>query len=150
MYFLRGMALCVFLTGCASAPQQAAAPIRPINCKAGPDCDAKWSRAVSWIATNSGYKIRSQTADLIQTMGPTDSSPTAAFTVTKVATAPGSFDITFAGGCDNVFGCIPTVAESRAAFADFIMAELPAAAGPMPPVPAPKPPSKRTAAGPAT
>jgi hypothetical protein len=114
----------VILTGCAATvPQQVTvAPPPAITCKLGPDCDAKWSRAVSWITTNSSYKIKTQTADIVQTMGPTDSSPNSAFTVTKVAQNTGGlYEITFAGGCDNWIGCIPTVSESRARFTAFVL-----------------------------
>ena len=62
-----------------------------------------------------------QTDSLIQTMGPLDSDPVPAFTITKVA-IPGGYEITFAGGCDNLIGCIPTVEELRAKFSAFVLA----------------------------
>ena len=123
MRILGIVALGAALAGCAAtAPQQAAlAPPPAITCKLGPDCDAKWSRAVSWVTTNSSYKIKTQTADIVQTMGPTDSSPNSAFTVTKVAQNSGLYEITYAGGCDNWIGCIPTINESRSRFTTFVL-----------------------------
>jgi hypothetical protein len=46
-----------------------------------------------------------------------------AFAVTKVATTPGNYEITFEGVCANPFGCTPTVAQSRARFESFMLAQ---------------------------
>jgi hypothetical protein len=111
-----------FLFGCASVSQQAAAPPIPaVTCKAGPDCDAKWSRAVSWVTTNSAYKLGTQTDSVIQTKGPSDSDPSPAYTVTKVAKSPGIYEFTFTGGCDNIFGCVPEIPVARAKFTGFVL-----------------------------
>ena len=112
----------LFLAGCASAPTQESTPPRQIVCRPGPDCDAKWSRAVSWVTTNSSYKIQAQTDSIIQTMGPLRYDTRPAFTVTKVALPNGSYEITFNGGCDNIIECIPSVSESRTKFTDFVLA----------------------------
>jgi hypothetical protein len=53
------------LTGCITAAEQAT-PIRPITCTAGADCDAKWSRAASWIALNPTWKIKTRTDQFIE------------------------------------------------------------------------------------
>jgi hypothetical protein len=115
--------------GCATASQQATAPPpAPITCQAGADCDAKWSRAIGWIASNSHWKIQSQSNLLVQTYNSVDESPSPGFTVTKVATGqPGIYQIGFDGGCANLLGCIPTIAESRASFTAFVNAGIPAA-----------------------
>jgi len=112
--------IAVFIGGCATRPQVATAPPAPLICKSGSDCDSKWSRAVSWVTRNSSYKIQTQTDSIVQTMGPLPSDPSPAYTVTKVAIDNGNYEITFGGGCDNIFGCIPTVAGSRAQFAEFV------------------------------
>jgi hypothetical protein len=120
---VRIIAACILaltLAACASAQQQVAAPVQPITCNKGPDCDAKWSRAVSWVTTNSSYKVQTQTDSIIQTMGPLPDDPSPAYSVTKVATTPTTYELTFNGGCDNIIGCIPTMAESRARFAAFV------------------------------
>jgi hypothetical protein len=83
----------------------------------------KWSRAVSWVATNTGYKMQTQTDSIVQTMGPLPDSPTPAFNVTKVATSPTNYQITFSGGCDNWIGCVPTVEESRVKFTSFVLGQ---------------------------
>jgi hypothetical protein len=92
------------LTGCITAAEQAT-PIRPITCAAGADCDAKWSRAASWVALNPTWKIKTRTDQFIETTGH-DTLP--AFAVTKVATTPGNYEIIFTGDCANPFGCTPT------------------------------------------
>src|SRR2546427_8369826 len=95
------------LCGCITAEQQAsvAEPPKPITCHAGPDCDAKWSRAATWVTEHSKYKLETSSESLIQTSGPgafeTDSSP--AYKITKVAMGPGEYTIEFAGGGGNLF-----------------------------------------------
>jgi hypothetical protein len=104
-----------------STSPETIAPPAPIYCRAGADCDAKWSRAASWIVTNSRWKIQNQSDTIIQTSASADGSLSPSFTVTKVATAePSVNQIVFDGGCDNIFRCEPTVAESRAKFAAFV------------------------------
>ena len=107
------------LTGCITAAEQAT-PIRPISCTAGADCDAKWSRAASWIALNPTWKIKTRTDQFIET-AEHDTLP--AFAITKVATTPGNYEIIFEGYCANPFGCTPTVAQSRARFESFMLAQ---------------------------
>jgi hypothetical protein len=107
------------LTGCITAAEQAT-PIKPITCTAGADCEAKWSRAASWIALNPTWKIKTRTDQIMETTGH-DTLP--AFAVTKVATTPGNYEITFEGVCDNPFGCTPTVAQSRVRFESFMLAQ---------------------------
>jgi hypothetical protein len=106
-------------TGCIVAAERTT-PIRPITCTAGTDCDAKWARAASWIALNPAWKIITRTDQIIETTGH-DRLP--AFAVTKVATTPGNYEITLDGVCDNPFGCTPAVAESRARFESFMLAQ---------------------------
>jgi hypothetical protein len=108
----------LLLCGCLTAAET---PAPPITCRSGPDCDAKWSRAVTWVATNSTYKIQLQTAELVQTMGPLHNDPSPAFTVTRtIGASPGISEISLRGGCGNLIGCVPTVAESRAKFNAFV------------------------------
>lgn len=109
------------LSGCAAPQTATIPPPAPVTCQAGADCDAKWSRAVGWIATNSAWKIQTQTDSLIQTYNSADDSPSPGFTVTKVATGQaGLYEIAMTGGCANILGCMPTVAESRSSFASFV------------------------------
>jgi len=124
---LLATAVC-FLTasGCAPVTDPAtssaieALAASPVVCTAGPDCDAKWSRASTWVAQNSDYKVQVASETLIQTMGPLPYDPRPAFVVTKMATGDNSFRIELNGGCDNIFGCIPGLKESRAKFVAFV------------------------------
>jgi hypothetical protein len=104
--------LCAALAGCASASQQPVPLPGPIFCKAGTDCDAKWSRAVQWIASNSSYRIQVQTDNLIQTAGPLSDDPDLAYTVTKSAAHSGDYQILISSKCGNAMGCTrpPSVA----------------------------------------
>ncbi len=63
------------LGGCATT-QQAEQPIPSIICNAGSDCDAKWSRAVTWVSENSAYRIQVQTDTLIQPFAAAEDSDT--------------------------------------------------------------------------
>src|SRR5271163_4921964 len=102
---LGGYAVCaaLSLSGCASAPSQQG----PITCTAGPDCDAKWSRAASWVAKNAFYKIQTQTDSVVATAGSDDHRP--AYTVTKVAQSSGQYQITIVCSCNSLINCDPAV-----------------------------------------
>jgi hypothetical protein len=118
---LRALAAAFMLTGCVSAPSTPEAKADPITCSTKVECDAKWSRAVSWVTQNSAYKIQTTSDMLIQTYGPDLHDTDAAFTVTRSATTGGAYEITFNGGCGNItWGCSPTINNSRIAFANFV------------------------------
>jgi hypothetical protein len=63
--------------------------------------------------------INSSTDQIIETTGH-DTLP--AFAVTK-GCKPGNCEITFEGVCDNPFGCTTAVAQSRARFESFMLAQ---------------------------
>jgi hypothetical protein len=122
---------CSFFAPPTSAPPETSAPPAPIYCRVGADCDAKWSRAAGWIATNSRWRIQSQSDTVVQTSASTDGSLSPSFTVTKIATTdPSVYQIVFEGSCDSIFRCEPTVAESRAKFAAFVDVPESSAASP--------------------
>lgn len=122
---------CSFFAPPTSVPSEPSAPPAPIYCRAGADCDAKWSRAADWIATNSRWKIQSQSDTIVQTSASTDGSLNPGFVVTKMATPdPSAYQIVFDGSCDSIFRCEPTVAESRAKFAAFVDAPVSLAVAP--------------------
>ena len=125
----------MLLAACASSQLQQLMPPQPIICISGPDCDAKWGRAATWITTNSTFKIQVRTDTSLQTAGPVPSETTPAFTITKVARGEGRFEITFNGGCGNPYRCVTSIAESHARFAQFVLgegsaSELPSAGAP--------------------
>ncbi len=121
MVVVCGLALC----GCITAEQQAsvAEPAKPITCRAGADCDAKWSRAEAWIKEHSKYKVETSSDSLIQTSGPsgfeTDPSPT--YKATKVAAGPREYTIELTGGCDSIFACTPTIPVAQADFTHSVL-----------------------------
>ena len=53
-------------------------------------------------------------------MGPLPDDPQPAFVVTKIAQGNDLYVISINGGCDNMFGCIPSIADSSASFAAFV------------------------------
>jgi hypothetical protein len=119
---------CLSLAGCVTAtPEQQTAlavqAARPVTCQGAEDCEVKWSKATQWVLNHSGYKIRSQSDTMIATMGPLPSDPTAAFTITKLAQGAGLYTFDFRGGCDNIFGCIPSLVQSKASFVTEVMGD---------------------------
>ena len=121
---LRTLVAAFMLSGCASAPSAPEVKADPITCSTKVECDAKWSRAVSWIAQNSAYKIQITSDTLIQTYGPNLHDTDAGFTVTRSATTGGAYEIIFDGRCSNtMLACTPPVNNSRIAFANFVNAK---------------------------
>ena len=123
-----------------SAPQPNARPAAPppsrITCQAGPDCEAKWARALAWIESNSQWQIETKTDLVIETKSSINNSSSPGFKASKIADGPGSYEIKLVAGCASWFGCTPTLEESRAQFAEYVMA----AAAAQPPPPSPPPP----------
>jgi hypothetical protein len=114
------------LAGCATTtPEQQAAinaqAARTVSCSGQDDCAVKWGRAVKWILDNSAFKIQTQSDTMISTMGPLPNDPTPTFTVTKIAEGNGAYEFDFRAWCDNMFGCVPTNARSKAGFVMAVM-----------------------------
>jgi len=94
-----------------------------ITCQAGPDCDLKWKRAYTWVLESSGLKLQTHTDGLIKTVESPKVSRTLVVTITKNPTSQSSiYKIDFIGGCSSMLSCIPSVAESRTSFANFVSA----------------------------
>jgi hypothetical protein len=94
---------------------------QPIMCQAGPDCDAKWKRAIEWVE-KSGLQIASKSDAQIKTKEASKyDNPLLVVTITKNATTkPSIYEIRFVGGCTSVVSCKPTIEETRAAFTAFV------------------------------
>jgi hypothetical protein len=98
-----------------SMPQQ-------VRCQAGPDCDLKWERAYPWVVESSGLKLKTRTDGLIKTAESPGESRTLVVTISKNPTSqPGTYEIDFIGKCSSILSCIPSDAESRTKFADFVL-----------------------------
>ena len=113
----------LLLGGCAGQPLDPAvieAASQPVICKAGAECDAKWSRAVSWVVRNSQWKIQNQTDQIVETYNPTDYSTSPGFTITKVAEGNDAYEIDFATSCVNMFGCQPNPVALKADFNEYV------------------------------
>ena len=92
-----------------------------IRCQAGADCDLKWDRAYKWLVENSGLKLKTKTDGLIKTEAGEDR--TLVVTITKNPTSQsGTYEIDFIGKCPSIWSCVPSAAESRARFANFVLA----------------------------
>jgi hypothetical protein len=81
----------------------------------------KWERAYKWVVENSGLKLKTNTGGLIKTEAGEDR--TLVVTITKNPTPQsGTYEIDFIGKCPSILSCIPSAAESRTRFADFVSA----------------------------
>lgn len=95
----------------------------PIRCQAGPDCDLKWERAYTWVVESSGLKMKTKTDGLIKTAESPGDDRMLVVTITKNPTSqPGSYEIDFIGKCLSIWSCIPSAAESRTKFENFVLA----------------------------
>lgn len=81
-----------------------------------------WERAQVWVAQNSRLKIQTATNVLIETYGAGSYDPTLAMRVLKEPMGGGAYRIVFSGGCNNMFGCSPTVAEAGMTFNAYVNA----------------------------
>jgi hypothetical protein len=110
----------VALAACATAAKAPTPLPGPIKCTAGPDCDAKWSRAVSWVASNSSYRIAIQTDSMIQTMGPIKDDSALAYTITKSAIDPKTYQILASDRCGDSFQCSTPPVDALWRFTQFV------------------------------
>lgn len=122
------------LSGCLGSEQQVAlqdAP-KPITCKPGKDCEAKWARANAWVSEHSKYKVEANSDSMIETAGPgtfeTDPSPS--YKVRKLAIGGEQYAIEFSGECASMFACTPALSTAQADFTEAVMAAEPPASAP--------------------
>jgi hypothetical protein len=93
-----------------------------ITCQAGADCDLKWERAYKWVVESSGLKLKTKTDALIKTEADGDSRMLVV-TITKNPTPQsGTDEIDFIGKCPSLLSCVPSAAEARTRFANFVSA----------------------------
>jgi hypothetical protein len=127
----------VLLAGCGAEQLSTNdPPSPPVLCRSGPDCDAKWARAIAWIAQNSEYRAQFQTDYMIQTLGPGKDSASPAYRVSRLPKGGDEFEIKLNGECAKIFGCKPTIPEARALFSEFVngsaASQVPAPLAPSP------------------
>ena len=96
-----------------------------IRCQVGPDCDLKWERAYRWVVESSGLELKTKTDGLIKTVAPPGADRTLVVIITKNPTAQSSvYEIDFIGKCSSNLSCVPSAAESRTSFANFVSAAI--------------------------
>jgi len=73
---------------------------RPVVCQAGPDCEAKWARAVDFVTRSCRWKLRIATDTLVTTEGPLDTcDPALMLQKTPVSGGLYRLVLTVNGGC---------------------------------------------------
>lgn len=111
-------ALCV-LGGCAA--QGPAVPMpEPVRCSGAAECGAMWSRAQSYVAQRSHYKLQLVSESIIQTYSGRIEDVWLSYLITRETAADGSGVIRFKAGCGNFFGCSPRPTEAAADFYTYI------------------------------
>jgi hypothetical protein len=86
------------------------------RCTLPRQCEAMWAAARDWITQECGYKIQTATDSLIETFN--SSSMELQCRATKTPAPEGGYSFNAAAGCDNMFGCHPSVASALQEFAD--------------------------------
>lgn len=127
------MSYALVLSGCAtqSPAQKAQAEADAallVTCQKGDDCEEKWGRAIAWIAQNSHWKIQMQNENIIQTYNGIGASTDPGYLVNKVPLGGNRYQITIAGGCANLFGCVPDFTVLKANFNRFVQGPGPSQA----------------------
>jgi DNA-binding beta-propeller fold protein YncE len=114
--------LILLLSACASTQQaqRKKDAAQPLTCSKGPDCEAKWDRALIWVRNNTASKIDTANESMITVRIPPKSS-SAVFTITKDKADPETYTINFRAGCSSMFGCTPSILELKASFANYVM-----------------------------
>ena len=116
----------LWMAGCSLLPgieDERPSPLfKPISCKDGPDCQAKWSRAAAWMAENSNHQLKVNNESTIQSMESMLPGSTPVYTVTKLPAANGIYEITFHASCPNQSTCNPPLTEARASFEKYVLA----------------------------
>jgi len=143
------LALLLLALGCAErGAVTIEEPPGAVVCRRGPQCDAKWQRALEWVRANSRWNVLATDA-VIRTEGPLDTL-VPAFTIRRLERSedPGSEVVVFQAGCSpdrvgvavdhmpprgprwrNVSGaeakyteCNPPVGDLEASFVRFVNA----------------------------
>jgi S1-C subfamily serine protease len=119
------MCLIFLLSACASTQQaqRKQDASQPLTCSKGPDCEAKWDRALIWVRNNAASTVDTANESIINVHIPQNSS-SAIFTITKTETDPGTYIINFRAGCSSMLGCTPSILELKASFANYVMKSI--------------------------
>jgi hypothetical protein len=116
--------LIFLLSACATSLTQRAQQKhdagQPLICSKGPDCEAKWDRALIWVQNNSEAAIQIANETIITTRTPQNSS-SPVISITKTETGPGTYAIHFRANCSWILGCKPSISKLKASFANYIM-----------------------------
>jgi hypothetical protein len=127
MQYLRPLLIAGVLFGACSCSElsgdSGVSKPEQIRCQVGPDCDLKWQRAYTWVVEGSGLKLKTKTDGLIKTEESPRDDRTLVVTITKnPSSESGIYEIDFIGKCTSIWRCIPSDAESRTSFANFVTA----------------------------
>jgi hypothetical protein len=127
-YLTTVMCLIFLLSACATTSSTQRAQwkrdaAQPLTCSKGPDCEVKWDRALIWVRDINKSKIETANETIITTVFPLTST-SAVFSITKTQDDPGTFTINFRAACSAILGCVPTIEELKAGFANYVMKSI--------------------------
>ena len=121
------MCLIFLLSACATSTPQKVQWKRdaeqPLTCSKGPDCEAKWTRALLWVQNNAKSEIQIANETIITTGFPLYNN-NAVISITKTEKDAGTYMINFRASCSAIMGCEPTILELKASFANYVMKSI--------------------------
>jgi hypothetical protein len=98
--------LAALLAACAHAsPQDKLDAAQPVVCTGSGDCELKWARAARWLDEHSAWKLRTETADVLETYGPDTRT---AYSIRRFPLGNGRYELIVRATCENQgLGCTP-------------------------------------------
>lgn len=120
------VALGLILNGCAAYSSDVKTNLmleagKFVACYAADDCDLKWNRAVNWIEENNVFPIKSQSANLIQTLGPGGyGDPRPYIQIERSIKSGGGYEFHIDAMCSNSVGCLPDRYALMISFNTFV------------------------------
>ena len=118
--------LIFLLSACATSTQKVQwkrDAEQPLTCSKGPDCEAKWTRALLWVQNNAKSEIQIANETIITTGFPLYNY-NAVISITKTEKDAGTYMINFRASCSAIMGCEPTILELKASFANYVMKSI--------------------------
>lgn len=95
---------------------------RPLRCTNAEQCFKYWARATQWVRSNTSYRVMNETADVIETYNPLDTSKSNKLSYKAYKKAGDHATvIDIEVECNRWFdGCSPSPVAARAAFKRYV------------------------------
>ena len=94
----------------------------PVICQSREECEVAWGRAVAWVSSTCGWKVKNQTDYLIETEGPIKGEAQVACRVNRVPLDATRARFELVASCGEAWVCDDRILAAEADFADTINA----------------------------